>query len=40
MIDKEIKWNITLGDALSVNKDENITILIDRFNYNDIFNST
>ena len=39
MIDKEIKWNITLGDALSVNKDEDITILIDRFNYNDIFNS-
>lgn len=40
MIDKEIKWNISLGEALEIDKDENINIPIDVINYNDIFSGS
>lgn len=42
MIDKEIKWNATLGEALEIDKEEFVSIPIDPINYYDVFvrNST
>ena len=37
MIDKQISWNITLGDALLINNNEFVNIPIDIENYIDIF---
>jgi len=37
MIDKEIHWNITLGDALLINNNELVSIPISKENYDNIF---
>lgn len=39
MIDKEIKWNITLGETLEIDKEEFISIPIDPINFFDVFHN-